>query len=248
MRSAIAAGGAIQTRDRFRRGYPLVGSFKREFGAGDSTRVALLVTEFSDCLTVDTASTGTTPSHGVPGTGRIGEPFRHLLQKPTRILMRDFEQHRARMRSIEPAVVVIQNSFSSEQALCLMTDKPWADYRVLLVTRDRVLQAASHAVINAGGQGLADVLLNVAEINEAVVWQAACEQLEVRGLFCAWPVDLDGQAQFLQTSAALGLAADAERLVKSISTDHSRSGSWKPYISANLRPAERAAAYARREN
>lgn len=162
--------------------------------------------------------------------------------------MRDFEQHRARMRAIEPAVVEIQNRFSSEQALCLMTDKPWADYRVLLVTRDRVLQAASHAVVNAGGHGLADVLLNVTEVNEAVVWQAACEQLEVRGLFCAWPVGLDGQAQFLQTSAAFGLAADAERLVKSVSTGHSRSGSWKPYISANLKPAERATTSAPLEN
>jgi hypothetical protein len=209
--------------------------------AGDSTLVVFLAAGILECLTVDKAAVRASkwaPS-GRPRDWQNRQPVSarpfSRCSPPYRDLMRNIEEHRARIAAIEPAVQEIQDNFSCEQALCLMADEPWADHRVLLVTRARVLRAANKAVISAGDCGVAELLVNLPAISEAAVWQVACEQLETGGLFCAWPVDLDGQFQFIEAAASFGLESDAERLMMSIRSNSSPERHWEAYVSKKLR-------------
>lgn len=154
--------------------------------------------------------------------------------------MRSYEEARSRALSLEKDVAEISENFAFERALCLMSDPPWSEFRVLLTTRDRVLRAADRAVFSFCGGQLADMLVNAETVTEATVWQAACRQLDTSGLFCAWPTDDAGQARFLRATSGLNVEREARLLVNSIPHGQNSGRPWKAYESENLERAVKA--------
>lgn len=156
--------------------------------------------------------------------------------------MRNYHETRARIQAIESALLEVRENFACEQALCLKSDKPWRDFRVLLVTRDRVLQAADDVVASVCGGNISEALVSLDSLTEAAVWTTVCELLDKEGLFCAWPVNEQGQDQFLKAIAGLEVEKEAQALVSSIPRGQNPGRPWKAYQSQNLQRVIRAAA------